>query len=149
MGKLKELYDMSLYDICKNIHIWWHILGTPTIFILNTITFQYQYFRQYDSSDTYFVRECRIPRRKCNNSTFQTAQSSSRQGLIFLSDQILSNDLVMGMLIITIKINYLFSGDDSSKKVNMSDYELRGPSHVRDISNIVNKLLYLHKKVVT
>ena len=46
------------------------------------------------------------------------------------------------------KINYLFSGDDSSKKVNMSDYELRGPSHVRDISNIVNKLLYLHKKVV-
>ena len=54
----------------------------------------------------------------------------------------------MGMLIITIKINYLFSGDDSSKKVNMSDYELRGPSHVRDISNIVNKLLYLHKKVV-
>ena len=60
----------------------------------------------------------------------------------------LSNDLVMGMLIITIKINYLFSGDDSSKKVNMSDYELRGPSHVKDISNIVNKLLYLHKKVV-
>ena len=59
---------MSIYDI----------FGTPSISILNTITFQYQYFRQYDSSDTDFVRECRIPRRKRNNSTFQTAKSNSR-----------------------------------------------------------------------
>ena len=38
-------------------------------------------------------------------------------------------------------------GDDSLKKANMSDYEIRRPSHVNDIANIVHKLLYLHAKV--
>ena len=42
--------------------------------------------------------------------------------------------------------NYVL-GDDNVKKANMSDYEIRRPSHVNDIANIVNKLLFLHAKV--
>ena len=38
-------------------------------------------------------------------------------------------------------------GEKSSKKANMSDYEIRRPCHVNDIANIVHKLLYLHAKV--
>ena len=38
-------------------------------------------------------------------------------------------------------------GEGNSKKANMSDYEIRRPSHVNDIANIVNKLIFLHAKV--
>ena len=41
----------------------------------------------------------------------------------------------------------LLLGEENAKKANMSDYEIRRPSHVNNIANIVNKLLYLHAKV--
>ena len=40
---------------------------------------------------------------------------------------------------------YSFEGNE--KKVDMSDYEIRRPSHVSDVANIVNRMLCLHAKV--
>ena len=40
-----------------------------------------------------------------------------------------------------------YTGETNSEKVKMSDYEIRRPSHVKDIANIIHKMLFLHAKV--